>query len=99
MIHKYFTVKLTIKETEPRPGPIEGLAYVPPRCILTPRPGPIEGLAYVPPRCILTPRPGPIEGLAYVPRRCRTSHFRSHLFPSQYRCGTILVTLYSMVWD
>ena len=30
---------------------------------------------------------------------CRTSQLRSTLFPYQYLCSTILVTLYSMVWD
>ena len=36
----------------------------------------------------------------YVPPRCRTSQYGRTfiLFPSQYLCGMILVTPYSMVW-
>ena len=36
---------------------------------------------------------------AYAPPRCRTSQYRRSLFPCQHFCGTILVTIYSMVWD
>ena len=35
----------------------------------------------------------------YAPSRCRTSQHRGLLFRSQCPSGTILLTLYSMVWD
>ena len=36
---------------------------------------------------------------AYAPLRCRTSKFRRTFIPSQCPSGTILLTLYSMVWN
>ena len=35
----------------------------------------------------------------YAPLRCRTSQYRWTFVPSQYLCGTILLTPYSIVWD
>ena len=39
-----------------------------------------------------------ICNLTYEPLRCIISQYRRILFPSQCLCGTILLTLYSMVW-